>query len=111
MLIAQFALIAAIASLSEAAPASFKHVLHEERETASSDWIKGARIENDAVLPMRIGLTQTNLEKGYDYLSKFLSSVSFRDPWFRAGQGPLLYHIFQHLAQNDCQLHYSANPC
>jgi tripeptidyl-peptidase-1 len=32
------------------------------------DWVKGARIEKTAVIPMRIGLTQTNLEKGYDYL-------------------------------------------
>jgi hypothetical protein len=45
-----------------------RHVLHEERSTPSRDWVKGARIEKDAVIPMRIGLTQTNLEKGYDYL-------------------------------------------
>jgi tripeptidyl-peptidase I len=60
--------VAAIAALVNAAPAPIKHVLHEERTILSRDWIKGARIEKSAVIPMRIGLRQTNLEKGYDYL-------------------------------------------
>jgi tripeptidyl-peptidase-1 len=60
--------VAAIVALVNAAPAPLRHVLHEERSTPSRDWVKGARIEKDAVIPMRIGLTQTNLEKGYDYL-------------------------------------------
>ncbi len=68
MLVLQFAIVAAIAAFSNAAPASIKHVLHERRETPALDWVKGARIEASAVLPMRIGLTQTNLEKGHDYL-------------------------------------------
>jgi tripeptidyl-peptidase-1 len=68
MLVLQFAVVAAIATLSNAAPASLKHALHEERQTPASDWAKGARIEGSAILPMRIGLTQNNLEKGHDYL-------------------------------------------
>ena len=60
--------VAAIAALVNAAPAPIKHVLHEERTGLSADWTKGARIEKTAVIPMRIGLTQTNLERGYDYL-------------------------------------------
>jgi len=68
MLALQFAIVAAIAAFSDAAPAPVKHVLHEARQMPTSDWVKGARIEGSAVLPMRIGLTQTNLEKGYDYL-------------------------------------------
>jgi tripeptidyl-peptidase-1 len=64
----KLSVIAAIAALVNAAPAPTKHVLHEERAIASRDWVKGARIEKDAIVPMRIGLTQTNLEKGYDYL-------------------------------------------
>jgi tripeptidyl-peptidase I len=58
---------AAIVTLSNAAPAPIKHVLHEERQTPS-DWVKVARIESTAILPMRIGLTQSNLEKGHDFL-------------------------------------------
>jgi tripeptidyl-peptidase-1 len=64
----KLSIVAAIAALVNAAPAPLRHVLHEERSTPSRDWVKGARIEKDAVILMRIGLTQTNLEKGYDYL-------------------------------------------
>jgi tripeptidyl-peptidase-1 len=64
----KLSVLVGIAALVGAAPAPIKHVLHEKRETASLDWVKGARIEKSAIIPMRIGLTQTNLEKGYDYL-------------------------------------------
>lgn len=64
----KISVVAVITAIVNAAPAPVKHVLHEERSIPSSNWIKGARIEKDAVIPMRIGLTQTNLEKGYDYL-------------------------------------------
>lgn len=52
MLVFQFALVAALTAFSNAAPTTIKYVLHEERQTPSSDWIKGARIEGDAILPM-----------------------------------------------------------
>lgn len=68
MLLRQVCVALAIAALSGAVPAPIKHVLHEKRERESHDWVKGARVERDAVLPIRIGLTQNNLEKGYDYL-------------------------------------------
>jgi tripeptidyl-peptidase-1 len=68
MLLSQFVFVAAVASLTSAAPASIKHVLHEERQSPPSDYKKGARVEGSAILPMRIGLTQTNLENGYDHL-------------------------------------------
>lgn len=64
----KLSVLVAIAGLVNAAPAPIKHVLHEERAVANRDWVKSSRIEKDAIIPMRIGLTQTNLEKGYDYL-------------------------------------------
>lgn len=66
----KLSVVAAIAALVNAAPAPgpINHVLHEERTILSRDWTKGARVEKSAVIPMRIGMTQTNLEKGYDYL-------------------------------------------
>jgi tripeptidyl-peptidase-1 len=67
-MLVKLSVVAAIAALVNAAPASIKHILHEERTIHSRDWTKGARVEKSAVIPMRIGLTQTNLEKGYDYL-------------------------------------------
>jgi tripeptidyl-peptidase-1 len=60
--------VATIAALVSVAPASSNHVLHEERTILSRDWVKSSRIEKSAVIPMRIRLTQTNLETGYDRL-------------------------------------------
>jgi tripeptidyl-peptidase-1 len=68
MLLPQSFVVVAIAVLASSAPASIKHVLHEERQFPPSDYRKGTRIEGSAILPMRIGLTQTNLENGYDHL-------------------------------------------
>jgi tripeptidyl-peptidase-1 len=42
--------------------------VHERRETLSSRWIKRDRVESHKLLPMRIGLAQTNLDDGYEYL-------------------------------------------
>jgi len=42
--------------------------MHEKRQTPSSDWVKVARIEKTAILPMRIGLTQSNLDQGHEFL-------------------------------------------
>lgn len=68
MLFRQVSAVLVAAALSGAAPAPIKHVLHEKREQQSYDWVKGDRVERDAMLPVRIGLTQNNLDKGYEYL-------------------------------------------
>jgi tripeptidyl-peptidase-1 len=62
--------VLAIAAIANAAPSANKHVLHEKRSMPPSDWVKGARIEGSAIVPMRIGLTQTNLENGADLLEE-----------------------------------------
>lgn len=67
MLVRQICVALAITALSGAVPAPVKHVLHEKR-SAHVDWAKGERIKRDSVLPVRIGLTQNNLEKGDEYL-------------------------------------------
>ena len=41
-------------------------VLHEKRDFPS--FKQRTRVAEDAVLPVRIALTQSNLDKGYDYL-------------------------------------------
>lgn len=60
--------ILGLAALCNAAPSAIKHVLHEKRAVESRDWIKGQRLENTAIVPMKIGLAQSNLDLGYDYL-------------------------------------------
>ncbi|KAL2072472.1 hypothetical protein VTL71DRAFT_11815 [Oculimacula yallundae] len=68
--------VLSFAALCNAAPSPIKHVLHEERAVESRDWVRGARLEKSAMVPMKIGLTQTNLDLGYDYLMDVSSSDS-----------------------------------
>ncbi|KKK13562.1 hypothetical protein P175DRAFT_0483455 [Aspergillus ochraceoroseus IBT 24754] len=70
MIVLRAAVLSALVVLSVAAPAHTpaKHVLHEKRSRPSADWLRGERIESSAILPMRIGLSQSDLHKGPGYL-------------------------------------------
>ena len=43
-------------------------LVHEKRHVPPTRWIKRDRTPPNAILPVRIGLTQNNLEKGHDFL-------------------------------------------
>ena len=66
-----FSSLAAVAALVAtvcAAPANVqRHVLHQKR-APSHNWIKRDRVHSELTLPMRIGLTQSNLDKGHELL-------------------------------------------
>ncbi|EME43885.1 hypothetical protein DOTSEDRAFT_151445 [Dothistroma septosporum NZE10] len=63
-----FAAVAALATVVVAAPTNVqRHVLHERRESSEA-WIKRDRLHSDVKLPMRIGLTQSKLDEGHEYL-------------------------------------------
>ena len=47
---------------------SKRYELHEKRDYPSRAWHKRDRVVPHAILPMKIGLKQQNLEKSYDYL-------------------------------------------
>ncbi|GKZ19826.1 tripeptidyl-peptidase sed1 [Aspergillus brasiliensis] len=51
-----------------ASPAPPNHVVHERREALPSVWVEESRLDKRALLPMRIGLTQSNLDRGHDLL-------------------------------------------
>ncbi|KAH8703187.1 putative protease S8 tripeptidyl peptidase I [Talaromyces proteolyticus] len=68
MIFLQLAVVSALAALSVAAPSPARHILHEKRHRPSTDWVKTSRVESSAILPIRIGLMQTNLHNGPDYL-------------------------------------------
>ena len=51
-----------------AVPFPSNHVLHERRIDAPKAWIKRDRVAESALLPVRIGMTQSNLDKGHDLL-------------------------------------------
>lgn len=62
------AIIALATTATVAVPAPPTHVLHEKRSSALNDWVKSARVDGTSILPMRIGLTQANLDKGEAYV-------------------------------------------
>lgn len=58
-------------------------MLHEKRAQPSEDWIRGGKVSSDALLPVRIGLVQKNLDDGYGYLEDVSdpSSPSYGKYW------------------------------
>lgn len=60
-----------------AAPHPAAHVLHESRDYLPASWSrKDGHLRTDDRLPMRIGLTQSNLEKGHQMLMDVSSPYS-----------------------------------
>jgi hypothetical protein len=45
-----------------------KRELHEKRASIPRTWVRGGRVERDAILPIRIGLMQSNLHNGEELL-------------------------------------------
>jgi tripeptidyl-peptidase-1 len=62
------AALAAFSSLCDAVPTPSTYALHEKRTSIPRLWARGNRVESDAILPIRIGLTQSNLENAEDHL-------------------------------------------
>ena len=64
-----FALAGAVSCVVLALPASVPHVVHERRSPSSS-WtpLTGVKPNKTIKLPVRIGLTQSNLDRGHDVL-------------------------------------------
>lgn len=44
------------------------HVVHERRSRAPSRWVKRNRVHPQSKFPVRVGLTQRNLENGHELL-------------------------------------------
>jgi tripeptidyl-peptidase-1 len=45
------------------------HVLHEKRDAkVLKRWVQREKLDPSAMLPMRIGLTQKNLDLGHEFL-------------------------------------------
>ena len=56
------------ASAAAAALVPRSHVVHEERDVTSTRWMRRDRVRPEALLPVRIGLAQRNLEDAEEYL-------------------------------------------
>lgn len=62
------ALLVAAAALVNAVAISPHHEIHEKRQILHPRWTKRDRVESHKLFQMRIGLKQSNLEKGYQHL-------------------------------------------
>ncbi|KAF2633063.1 subtilisin-like protein [Macroventuria anomochaeta] len=67
-------LLLSLSGLSVSSPLD-SHVVHERRHTLPVAWTKHSRAPKDTVLPVRIGLTQRNLE----HSDRFLDDISDPD--------------------------------
>ena len=54
-----------LATTAVAAPTN-SHVLHEKR--GFSDAVRRGKVDPEAIIPIRLALTQSNLDSGYDHL-------------------------------------------
>lgn len=60
-------ILAALAATAVALPTSnAPHVLHEKREFTHPVWVKRSEVPTGRMLPVRIGLTQSNLDRGHE---------------------------------------------
>ena len=62
------AALLALTASAVPAPTAGDHVLHEKRDVALPAWMKKDRLHPHARVPVRIGMTQSNLDKGHDLL-------------------------------------------
>lgn len=61
-------LLAVPISVVRALPAPVTHSLHEKRSSLPRLWARGDRVDRNAILPVRIGLSQQNMEDSYSHL-------------------------------------------
>ncbi|KAE8454178.1 hypothetical protein EG329_005103 [Mollisiaceae sp. DMI_Dod_QoI] len=63
------AVLGGFAAYVSAVPAPPTHVVHEKREHQLNKWSRrSVKLNRDAIIPMSVGLTQRNLNQGYDFL-------------------------------------------
>ena len=69
MLFSSFLLLVWIVGLVVCKVIPATHASHEKRNLERTQgWVKRGRVPSQAIFPMRIGLKQRNLERGYDYV-------------------------------------------
>ncbi|KAL6230017.1 hypothetical protein BDW75DRAFT_245227 [Aspergillus navahoensis] len=57
-------------------PATDIHLLHERRDALPEYWTEDAHLAGQEILPVRIGLTQSNLDHGHDLLMQISDPAS-----------------------------------
>ena len=69
--------------VSAVAAPSAKHALHEKRSTLPPGWERVGELDDSSTLPMKVALSQSNLDKGEDFLMQVShpDSPSFGKHW------------------------------
>lgn len=68
MRVSSLFLLLALTVTAQSAAVPMSHVVHEKRDFKSSKWVKREKLAPNAVLPMRIGLKQRNLDRAHEFL-------------------------------------------
>ena len=93
------ALAALCISLCQSAAVPVNHAVHEKRDITPDRWVKRDRLHWSATLPVHIGLTQSNLERGYEFIMDVcvmpLAFEVFRIEGFILNMGQCSSRIFQ----------------
>lgn len=77
--------LGALAAGVLAAPAPINYVVHERREVMPRSWSEGIRLHGKTVLPIRIGLTQSNLDRAHELLMEVSDHTSPKyGQWYTA---------------------------
>jgi tripeptidyl-peptidase-1 len=91
------AVLGGLAVYTSAFPAPSTHVVHEKREVQLDKWTRrNIKLNRDALIPMSIGLTQNNLDNGYDFLMDVShpESANYGKHW-SFEKVPSLFHYFK----------------
>lgn len=77
-----FSILGALVANAAAAP-SVNYVLHEKRDGLPPGWGHAEELHGSTILPMKIGLTQANLDKAEEYLMEIShpDSPNFGQHW------------------------------
>jgi len=75
----RFQLLVAISAAAVSASPTWTrgdHVVHERRSKLPSGWTKREAVKGDFVLPLRVGLRQSNLDRAEEFLDKVSNPTS-----------------------------------
>ncbi|KGO73973.1 Peptidase S8/S53, subtilisin/kexin/sedolisin [Penicillium italicum] len=73
-----FTLFCALAASAMGVPRAQNYQLHERRDFVPKSWIEGKKLDGNVLLPVRIGLTQSNLDYGQELLMDLSNPYSSR---------------------------------
>ncbi|CAG8908338.1 unnamed protein product [Penicillium nalgiovense] len=73
-----FIMLCALAASAMAVPTAHDYQLHERRDSIPKSWVEGKKLDGNVSLPVRIGLTQSNLDYGHELLMDLSNPHSSR---------------------------------